>query len=289
MKPPSFLYACPRSLDEALGLVAEHGSEAKLLAGGQSLVPILNLRLAEPKALIDLNRVTEISGIRRENGALAIGAMTRHREVEASPEALAAEPLLARAAKEIGHLAIRTRGTIGGSLAHADPAAEWPLVAVLLGAEITLRSKARTRRVAAREFFLGPLTTSTEPDEILVEVSFPAAKPASRFGFCELTRRPGDFAIVAIACRLTLDDGGFCRNAALAVGGAQGIPLHVPAVERVLAGGRGEEAALREAGEIVARAVDPGNDVHGSADYRRRMASVLTRRALREAFGEARP
>jgi aerobic carbon-monoxide dehydrogenase medium subunit len=160
MKPPRFLYACPRSLDEAVALVAVHGDAGKVLAGGQSLVPLLNLRLAEPKVLIDLNRIGELSFLRRENGTLRIGAMSRHRAVEVSREASEAEPLLGRAAREIGHLAIRNRGTIGGSLAHADPAAEWPLVAVALDARLTLRSAQRTRSLSARDFFVGPLTTA---------------------------------------------------------------------------------------------------------------------------------
>jgi len=285
MKPPSFEYACPRSLAEALALLAEHAGEAKILAGGQSLVPILNLRLAEPKVLVDLNRVPELAFVRRENGSVRIGAMTRHRALEVSLEAEAAEPMLARAASLVGHLAIRNRGTIGGSLAHADPAAEWPLVAVALDARVTLRSVRSERRIAARELFLGPLSTAAFPEEILTEIAFPAAPPNSRYGLRELARRPGDFAVVAVACRVSFDDGGGCTMAALAVGGAHSIPLHVAEAERVLIGSRGEEAALREAAEVAARAVDPGSDVHGSAAYRRRMVAVLARRALGDAFG----
>jgi carbon-monoxide dehydrogenase medium subunit len=287
MKPPSFEYACPRSLAEALALLAEHGGEAKILAGGQSLVPMLNLRLAEPKVLVDLNRVAGLTFVRRDDGAVAIGAMTRHRALEVSPEAAAAEPMLADAASRIGHLAIRNRGTIGGSLAHADPAAEWPLVAVALDARVTLRSLRGERRVAARELFLGPLSTAASPDEILTEVSFPAAPTSGGYGFRELARRPGDFAVVAVACRVSFDAGGGCAGAALAVGGAHGVPLYVAEAERVLAGCRGEEAALREAAEVAARAVDPGGDVHGSAAYRRRMVGVLARRALGDAFGRS--
>ncbi|MET0154267.1 MAG: xanthine dehydrogenase family protein subunit M [Candidatus Binatia bacterium] len=283
MKPPSFLYACPRSLDESLALLAEHGEGAKLLAGGQSLVPLLNLRLAEPRVLIDLNRLSELSYVRRDGGALRIGAMTRHRDLEISAVVAVAEPLLARAAREIGHLAIRNRGTIGGSLAHADPAAEWPLVAVALDAQLTLRSVAGARTMAARDFFVGPLTTALEPTEMLTEVAFPAAPPDSGFGFSELSRRPGDFAIVAVACRVVRDESGACRASTLAVGGAHGTPIHVAEVEGILRGSHGEADALRSAAEAVTRRVDPGSDVHGSADYRRRMAGVLARRALGEA------
>jgi aerobic carbon-monoxide dehydrogenase medium subunit len=271
VKPPSFLYARPRSLEEALALAAEHGSEAKILAGGQSLVPMLNLRFAEPRVLVDVNRLAELAFVRRENGTLRIGAMTRHRAIEQSKEAAAAEPLLGRAAREIGHLAIRNRGTIGGSLAHADPAAEWPLVAVALDARLTLRSATGRRVVPAREFFVGPLTTVMAPTEILTEIAFAAAPAGGRFGFAELCRRPGDFAIVAVACRVARDEDGVCRAATLAVGGA-------------LVGSRGEDGALRAAGEAAARAVEPASDVHGSADYRRRMAAVLARRALGAAL-----
>ncbi len=287
MKPPSFLYACPRSLDEALTLLAEHGEEAKLLAGGQSLVPMLNLRLAGPKVLIDLNRLPELSYVRRDGETLRIGAMTRHRDLEISVEAKRAEPLLARAAREIGHLAIRNRGTIGGSLAHADPAAEWPLVAAALDAQVTLRSAKRARALRARDFFVGPLTTVIDPTEMLTDVTFPAARPGSGFGFCELSRRPGDFAIVAVACRVTRDESGVCLASTLAVGGAHGTPIHVPEIDGILRGSRGELDALRTAAEVVGRAVDPGSDVHGSAGYRRRMAAVLARRALSEALAEA--
>jgi CO/xanthine dehydrogenase FAD-binding subunit len=283
MKPPSFLYACPRSLDESLALLAEHGEAAKPLAGGQSLVPLLNLRLAEPRVLIDLNRLPELSYVRRDGETLRIGAMTRHRDLEVSADVAAAEPLLVRAAREIGHLAIRNRGTIGGSVAHADPAAEWPLVAVALDAQLTLRSVAATRTIAARDFFVGPLTTAIGPTEMLTEIEFPAAPSSGGFGFAELSRRPGDFAIVVVACRVARDESGACAAATLAVGGAHGTPIHVAEVEGILRGSRAEADDLRSAAETVARAVDPGSDVHGSADYRRRMAGVLARRALGEA------
>jgi carbon-monoxide dehydrogenase medium subunit len=285
MKPPSFLYACPRSLAEALALLAEHGEDAKVLAGGQSLVPMLNLRLAGPKVLIDINRIPELSYVRRDGATLQVGAMTRHRDLEVCAEAAMAEPLLPRAAREIGPLAIRNRGTIGGSLAHADPAAEWPLVAVTLDARLTLCSSTGARTVGAREFFAGPLSTVLEPTEVLIEVAFPTAAPGG-FGFRELSRRPGDFAIVAVSCRVAREGSGVCIAATLAVGGAHGTPIHVAEVEDILEGSRGEAEALRAAAEAVRLAVDPGSDVHGSADYRRRMAAVLARRALADAFAE---
>jgi CO/xanthine dehydrogenase FAD-binding subunit len=242
--------------------------------------------LAGPRLLIDLNRVDELSYVRLDGATLRVGAMTRHRELEVSAEAALAEPLLPRAAREIGHLAIRNRGTVGGSLAHADPAGEWPLVAVALDARLTLRSSTGARTLGAREFFAGPLTTVLDPTEILTEVVFPAAAGRG-WGFRELSRRPGDFAIVAVACRVAREGSGACVGATLAVAGAHGTPLHVAEVQDVLEGTRGDADALHAAAEAVCRAVDPGSDVHGSAEYRRRIAGVLARRALGDAFAEA--
>ncbi len=286
MKPCNFLYARPDTLEEALSLLAAHGGDAKVLAGGQSLVPMLNLRLAEPQVLIDVNRLSVLSGIRRENGTLRIGAMTRHREIENSRDAAETEPMIPRAAREIGHLAIRNRGTIGGSIVHADPSAEWPLLAVTLDAQLQLRSASRARTVAARNFFAGPFTTVAEADEILTGVDFPIASRQSGFGFQELCRRPGDFAIVAVACRVYMN-GGKCAGGTLAVGGADASPRHITEVEQIIAGSRGEDGVLREAAAAAAGAVDPSSDLHGSAEYRRKIVAVLTRRALREAFTDA--
>ena len=287
MKPAKFTYACPRSVEEALALLAEGGEGAKLLAGGQSLVPLLNLRMAQVDSLIDLNRLTDLSFIMRENGTLRVGALTRHRQLEVSDEARAAQPLLSRAAAEVGHLAIRNRGTIGGSLVHADPAAEWPLVAVTLDAQLVLRSQGGTRTIAAREFFLAPLTTAITPQELLCEVRFPLASSRMVWGFQELCRRPGDFAIAAVACQLTLDQNGACTAASLAVGGAHSTPLLIAEIEKAVKGNQGEEGAIKETAEIAAAAVEPPADVHGSAEFRRRMVKVLTARALREAWKRA--
>lgn len=287
MKPAPFTYARPGSLDEALALLRAGGEDAKLLAGGQSFVPLLNLRMASVDAVVDLNRLDELAYIRREDDTLCIGAMTRHRQIEVSAEVEAAQPLLTRAAAEVGHLAIRNRGTIGGSLVHADPAAEWPLVAATLDAQLVLRAQAATRTLPAREFFLAPLTTAIEPHEILCEVRFPVAPAGAVWGMQELCRRPGDFAIVAVACQLTLADDGRCAAAALAVGGAHGTPLHIPEVDAILGGSAADEEAIARAAEKVAESVDPSGDVHGSADYRRRMVKVLSARALREAWGKA--
>ncbi|MBM4257641.1 MAG: xanthine dehydrogenase family protein subunit M [Deltaproteobacteria bacterium] len=285
MKPAKFTYACPQSVDEALALLASGDEGVKILAGGQSLVPLLNLRMAEVSALLDVNRLTDLAFIRRENGILRVGALTRHRQLEASPEMQKSLPLVARAAGEVGHLAIRNRGTIGGSLVHADPAAEWPLVAVTLNAEFLLRSQSGSRTVKARDFFLAPLTTTIQPNELLGEIRFPVPPGSTAWGFQELCRRPGDFAIAAVACQLTLDASRVCTAAALAVGGAHDTALYID-VEKTLKGSRGEDHALRQAAEIVAAVVDPPSDVHGSADYRRQMVRVLTVRALKEAWGK---
>lgn len=266
--------------------MASYGADAKLMAGGQSLMPMLNLRLAEPAVLIDINRLSTLAGIRRENGHLRIGALTRHREVELSPEVAALEPMLTRAAREIGHLAIRNRGTIGGSTAHADPSAEWPLLAVALDAQLDLRSRAGTRRVAAREFFIGPFTTIAERDEILTVIDFPIAPRESGFGFQEMCRRPGDFAIVVVACRVNLS-AGKCVGASLAVGGADAVPRLIPEIAKPLAGSGGESDAVREAAKLARATVDPSSDLHASAEFRRRIVEVLSRRALEEAFADA--
>jgi len=286
MKPPKFTYACPRTVDEALSLLAQHGDEAKILAGGQSLVPLLNLRMTNVSALVDVNRLAELSFIKRENGTLQVGALTRHRQLEVSEEARITLPLLSRAAAEVGHLAIRNRGTIGGSLVHADPAAEWPLVAVVLDAQLVLRSQHGTRTVAARDFFLAPLTTAIEPTELLCEIRFPVVSHPAAWGFQEFCRRPGDFAIAAVACQLAFDENRTCTAASLAVGGAHSTPLLITEVEKVLQGTRGEETTLQQAAEIAAAAVDPPSDVHGSSEYRRRLVKVLTVRALKEAWGK---
>lgn len=287
MKPSKFIYACPRSVEEALALLAQGGEGAKLLAGGQSLVPLLNLRMAQVSALIDVNRLADLSFIKREDGVLRVGALTRHRQLEVSEEARAAQPLLPRAAAEVGHLAIRNRGTIGGSLVHADPAAEWPLVTVALDAQLVLRSQGGSRTVAAREFFLAPLTTAIEPNEMLCEVRFPIPSGRTVWGFQELCRRPGDFALASVACQLTLDQNRACTAAALAVGGAHSTPLLIAEIAKVVKGSRGEEEAIKEAAEVAAAAVEPPSDIHGSAEFRQRMVKVLTARALKEAWQRA--
>jgi CO/xanthine dehydrogenase FAD-binding subunit len=287
VKPPLFAYARPESVEDALSLLTHGDGEIRILAGGQSLVPLLNLRMAQVKALVDVNGLSELSFITREDGMLRVGALTRHRHLEVSEMARLAQPLLSRAAAEIGHLAIRNRGTIGGSLVHADPAAEWPLVAVTLDAQLILRSEKNSRTVAARNFFLGPLTTAIDPDEMLCEIRFPTLAGRTLWGFQELCRRPGDFAIAAVACQIALDEHGCCATAALGVGGAHATPLLISEVDKVLKGCQGEDTAMKEAAEKAAAAVDPSSDLHGSAQYRRRLVNVLALRALKQAWSKA--
>jgi aerobic carbon-monoxide dehydrogenase medium subunit len=277
VKPPPFVYVAPTSLDEAVSALAEHGEDAKVLAGGQSLIPLLSLRLARPTALIDLNGVAELSSI-AVNGMTAIGAMTRHRAVERSADVAKQVPLLAAAIPYIGHVAIRTRGTIGGSLAHADPAAELPAIALALDATFEATSTRGTRTISAADFFVGYFTTALEADEILTKVTFPNAAPGTGVSVQEMARRHGDFAMVAAAASVA--PGGDVRIALINVSDRP-----VRAVEAEAAMRQG--APIDEVAALAARDLDPTADLHASAAYRRSVAQVLVRRALTEAAARA--
>jgi CO/xanthine dehydrogenase FAD-binding subunit len=288
MKPPRFEYLAPASVDEALEMLARHGDQAKVLAGGQSLVPLLNFRLVRPGYLVDLNEVPGLDGIRAENGWLSIGAMTRQRAVETSALVRERCPLLAEAMPQIGHVQIRNRGTIGGSLAHADPAGELPAVVAALGGELVVRS-ARGRRVLAPEqFFVAYLTTALDPDELLVEVRLPVTPPRTGTAFLEVSRRHGDFALVGVAATLTLDGDGVCTGAAIAVTGVGPVPIVAAAAARGLVGVAPAVAAFEEAGRRVSERLTPDGDLHASREYRKHVAGVLTRRALARAAAHAR-
>jgi CO/xanthine dehydrogenase FAD-binding subunit len=268
VKPAAFDYQAPRSIEEALSLLQKHAGDAKLLAGGQSLVPVMNFRLATPALLIDLNRISGLAGIREEaDGSLVIGAMTRNRQIEKSDIVRKLNPLLHRAMRYIAHAQIRNRGTIGGSLAHADPAAELPAVCVACEARLTIVGPRGERTVPAAEFFRGLFTTALEPDELLTAVRFPAWPAARKFAFLEVSRRHGDFAIVGVA--VLVDDAA----ARVVVFGAEDAP-------RVFVFS-GKSAA--EAGRLAARGVTPRSDHHASTEYRRELVEVLTRRALEAA------
>jgi len=284
MKPAPFRYARASTLAEAIALLAEAPGERKLLAGGQSLVPMLNMRLVRPAVLVDVNRLRELTGIvPTAAGGFRIGALTRHAELAAAPAVRARAPLLAEAARHVGHAAIRNQGTLGGSLAHADPAAELPAALVALDARVLVAGQRGTREIAVDTFFRGLLTTALEADEILTAVEIPA--PAPGWGFVEVARRPGDFALAGVAAALRLAPGSPARFAAarLVGFGVGDRPLRLSGAERLLDGGALDAETAARAGAVVARDCDPPSDVHGSADYRRHLATVLTERALLQA------
>ncbi len=282
MKPAPFEYFCPDSLDEAVVLLAGRAAEAKLLAGGQSLVPLLNFRLLQPAALIDINRLSELAFLAEDRGGLRIGALTRHHALETSPAVAALFPVLSEAMAHVAHLAVRNRGTIGGSLAHADPAAELPMVATLLDAEIRTRSAAGPHTHDARDFFTGPLSTVLADDEIVTEVFLPALPPRTGSAFAEFSLRRGDFAIAAVAATVTVADGRITA-ARLAVAGADERPLRLDEVAASLAGQCFDADLVETAARLAGESVNPFTDLRASADYRRHLVAVLARRVLTEA------
>jgi CO/xanthine dehydrogenase FAD-binding subunit len=284
MKPAPFAYAAPGGLAEALTLISDYGADGKVLAGGQSLVPLLAMRLARPAVLIDLNRVRQLDYI-RAGAEVRIGAMTRQRAAELSPVVRRRLPLLAEALAYIGHPQIRNRGTIGGTLAHADPAAELPAVLAALDGRVVLRSSRGTRTLGPEEFFVSYLTTALEPDELLVEVRLPAHDHMGS-AFVEVARRHGDYALVGVAAVVEVNDGRIVRTR-LAFTGVGAVPVRIPELEQALAGRILDEAVLTEAGRIASARVDPEGDIHASAEYRRELAGVLTERALRLAVDRA--
>ena len=288
MKLPSVEYEAPTTVDEAAGLLAEHQDEASVLAGGQSLIPLLALRLARPAVLVDINGVAELSGISRVNGHLAVGATTREYMAEESAEVAQAVPLLAAALPLIGHEAIRNRGTIGGSLAHADPAAELPAVARALDAEFVLRGRARGRVIPAADWFEGYLATARRPDELLTEVRFPVVPPGTGAAFEEIARRHGDFAIVGLAAQLTLTADGVISDARLAFSGVGDVPVRATEAEDLLKGQRPSAELFAEAARVATLGLDPPADLHGSSEYRKKVAAALVRRGLTAAAGNAR-
>ena len=286
MKLPEVDYEAPTTVAEAVDLLAEHGDEASVLAGGQSLIPLLALRLARPAVLIDINGIDELAGMSQTDGQVAIGAMTREYVAEESVTVADAVPLLAAALPLIGHEAIRSRGTIGGSLAHADPAAELPAVARALNAEFVVRGPSGERVIPAAQWFEGYLTTSRRPDELLVEVRFPAAGPDTGTSFTEVARRHGDFAIVGLAASLALS-GGVISDARLAFAGVSEVPVRATAAEELLAGERPSAELFDEAARRATEDLDPPADLHGSSDYRKTVAAAVVRRGLRAAAANA--
>jgi CO/xanthine dehydrogenase FAD-binding subunit len=287
VKPPKFDYHAPRSVDEAIALLARYGGEAKVLAGGQSLMPMLNFRLARPAALVDVNRIAALAYVREDDGTVAFGATTRQRTIEFSPVVAARLPLLREATRWVGHLPIRSRGTIGGSIAHADPSAEYPAVLTALEGEVVAQGPRGRRTVKPAELFETYLTTSLAPDELLVEVRLPAMEAGAGYAFEEFARRHGDFAIVGIAAMI-VRRGDRCAKARLATAGAGPVPVRLRAAEEILERDGLGEAAIEAAAARAAELVEPDSDVHASADYRRHLTRVLTGRAIKRALTVAR-
>jgi carbon-monoxide dehydrogenase medium subunit len=286
MKLPEVEYEAPATVAEAVDLLAEHQDEASILAGGQSLIPLLALRLARPAVLVDVNGLDELSGVSVTDGWVAIGAMTREYMAEESETVTAAVPLLAAALPLIGHEAIRSRGTIGGSLAHADPAAELPAVARALDAEFVVRSRSGERVIPAAEWFEGYLATARRPDEILVEVRFPTAGSDTGVAFQEVARRHGDFAIVGVAASLTFADGAI-SDARVAFSGIADVPVRAAEAENLLVGEEPSAELFEEAARRATARIDPPADLHGSSEYRKKVAATLVRRGLRAAADNA--
>lgn len=278
MKPGRFVYHRPESLDAALQLLAEYDEEATPLAGGQSLVPLMNMRLSRPEHLVDLNRCTELDYVQVTEDQLVVGALARQREVELDRDATRACPLLPLMLGHVGHSAIRNRGTVCGSLAHADPAAELPAAAITLDARMALCRQGDRRELAASEFYLGPFTTNRQPDELLVEVSFPV-DPTMRYSFLEMSRRHGDFAIAGVAAAVRLQDGR-AVDVRLGLVGVAPAPLRAARAEQALVGKASSPELLRHVGELASEDCDPVSDIHGSSDYRRQLVNVLTQKVL---------
>lgn len=288
MKPAAFAYRRPETLEEAVATLAEDGPDARPLAGGQSLVPAMNFRLSTPSVLVDLNRVAELDFVRREGNELRIGAMTRQRAAETSSEVAAVAPLAVEALRWVGHPQIRNRGTVGGSLAHADPAAELPAVLLALGGRCRLVGPEGERWVAADDFYTGLFGTACEPDELLAEVALPVAGERSGGGFEEAARRHGDFAMAGVAAWIALDGEGRCETVGLGLVGLGPSPARAAGAEELLLGAEPTDGAIAEAAARLAEEVDPPDDMHATAAYRRRLARVLARRSLERAVARAR-
>ena len=282
MKLPPFDYACPTTLPEAIELLASH-DDAKAIAGGQSLVPMLAFRLAQPSLLVDLRKLADLRGIRISDAGVTLGAMVRWRDIEDDERLETAHPLLKAAISHVAHYQIRNRGTVGGSIAHADPAAEMPGIAMTCDAEIAVVGKSGAHVIQAADFFQGALTTALTTDEIIVEIRLPAWPAGRRWGFQEFARRRGDFAMAAAAVFYDQDERGKARNAHVGVIGVGDRPLRLTAVEDVLNGQSINEATIAKADAATSAAVDPQDDIHASAAYRRSLVGTMVERALKNA------
>jgi CO/xanthine dehydrogenase FAD-binding subunit len=286
MKPPAFDYIAADSIAMAVAALAAAGDDAKIIAGGQSLVPMLNFRMLRPSILVDINRIAGLDVIEETSGAIRIGALTRHYQLETSPLIARHLPVLSCAMTHVAHLAIRNRGTIGGSLAHADPAAELPMMALLLDAELRVASASGERKVAARDFFLGALTVDLAPGEILTGIVLPKLPPRTGWGFEEVARRHGDFALAAVAATVTVS-GGAIEQARIALTGVGPTALRATEAEGLLIGHALEPDLTNRVIEAVRATIEPETDLHASSDYRRHLAGVLTGRAFAAAWHRA--
>jgi len=283
MLPRSFEYVSPSTIEEAIELLGEYGEKAKLLAGGQSLIPLMKLRLASPQVVIDLNRIPGLSGIRESGNHVTIGSMTRHRDLERSAPLRAHYPLLGDAAAILADPLVRNRGTVGGSLAHADPASDWSTTFLALGAEVDLRGPKGSRKVPLDSFFRDSFSTALAPNELLTEVRLPKPAPHTGSGYAKLKRKTGDFATVAVAASLSVENG-VAHHVHLGLGGVAPTPLRATHAEKVLEGKKPESAVLAETAQAAAAEARPTDDLRGSAEYKRAMVAVYTERALTRAL-----
>lgn len=284
MKPAPFAYHAPNSLEQALGLMSQHAGEAKILAGGQSLVPAMNFRILQPSVLIDLNRLPELSYISEEDKVMRVGAMTRERHLEFDASLAKRTPLLTEALPFIAHPQIRNRGTLGGSLVNADPAAELPVLALALAARLKAKSVSGERWLDAQDFFAGMFTTTLAPDEILVEIELPFMTPRTGWSFMEVAPRAGDYALMGVAALLTVDENGKCKEAKLVYLNAGDGPVDAKEAAGMLAGESLSDTLIESAATVASeKEIDPFGNVHTSPEFQRHLANVLTRKALRQA------
>jgi carbon-monoxide dehydrogenase medium subunit len=283
MKLPPFDYACPTAIADAVALLASHDGEARLLAGGQSLVPMLAFRVAAPSLIVDLRKLKELRQIKIAGDGVTLGAMVRWRDILEHAQLRNAHPLLVAAVEHVAHYQIRNRGTAGGSLAHADPAAELPCIVRTCEATIAVVGKGGTRVIEAADFFRGPLMTALNPDDVVTEIRFPAWPAQRRFGFAEFARRRGDFALAAAALFYDEDAGGKARNAHVGAIGIADRPLRLAAVEDVLNGCKVDDATIAKAEAAASASVDPADDIHATGAYRKTLIGVMVERALRSA------
>ncbi len=288
MKPAPFKYVAATSLKHALSLKAEHGDDAKFLAGGQSLIPTMNYRLAQPAILIDINGLEGLAGIRPTQGTTRIGAVTRYRALERDATFAQTFPLIGEALPHIAHPQIRNRGTVGGNLSHADPASELPAISLALRARFRVQGDKQERWIEASDFFVGALTTDLAPDEMLVEVELPSPKPRSGSCFMEIARRRGDFAIVGVAAMMTFGEDNECTNVRLAFCGVGETPIDASSAADGLIGDAPTEKAIRDVAASVRKMIEPAGSVHATAEYQRHIAGILTERALQTAYRRVR-